>query len=143
MRKKLIERNTPPEWNVRVLTEDDFWTYCDAARIVVREVPLEQPGCRLVCDGKSHIFIHDRLRGVDRMYTLWHEMAHAWLHAPRTQFFLGLNKTLELEANAVAACAMIPRTMIAHYWPSEIAEEYGYPEWLIKFRETLLKYWQL
>lgn len=143
MRRQLIERNVPKEWNVRVLTEENFWIYAAAAGIVVREVPLEQAGCTLRCDGVPHIFIHDQLCGVNRTFTLFHEIAHHWLHPPRIQFFQGMNRNIEFEANAVAACAMLPKTVIQHYWPSEIAEEYGYPEWLIKFRQTLLDYWQI
>jgi hypothetical protein len=54
-----------------------------------------------------------------------------------------MNKNIEFEANVIASCALIPRPMLEHYWPSEIAEEYGYPAWLIKFRQTLLEYWEI
>jgi len=126
-----------------VLTEVDFWDYCAASRIVVREVQLEQPGYSMVYEGRLHIYIHDQLRGVDRLYTLYHELAHHWLHPPRIQFFLGMDKNIEFEANLVAACALIPKTLLAHHWPSEIAEEFSYPTWLIKYRQTLLEYWDI
>lgn len=143
MRKEMILRNTPPEWNVRALTEADFWDYCDTAKIIVREIPLEQPGCRIVHRGQSHIFLSDQLRGVERLHVMYHELGHHWLHPPRVQFFRGWNKKIELEANTVAACALIPRTMLAHYWPSEIIEEFGYPASLIEFRKSLLTYWEI
>jgi Zn-dependent peptidase ImmA (M78 family) len=143
MRRKLIEKKTPPEWNVRVMTEADFWSHADAAGIVVSEMQLEQPGYSIYCDGSPHIFIQDQLRGVDRLYTLWHEIAHYWLHKARIQFFLGLNQDIEFEANLVAACALIPQTMLTHYWPNEIAQEYGYPDWLIKYRQVIFEYWDI
>ena len=40
MRRSLLLQNTPPEWNVRVLTEDDFYQYCDEGGIIVRDVSL-------------------------------------------------------------------------------------------------------
>src|SRR5262249_36092392 len=101
---------------------------------------LEQPGYSIVIKGQKYIFVHDQLRGTDRLFTLYHELAHHWLHPPRPQFFHGLNRHIEFEANVVAACALIPRTRIEHWWESEIAED-GFPERLIKFRQILLKYW--
>lgn len=143
MRRKLFEKNTPKWWNIRQLTEDNFWDFCDERKICVREAQIEQPGYSIKIDGQNFIFVRDDLRGIDRTYTLWHEMGHYFLHPQRIQFFLGLDKTVELEANAFAACALIPRTWLNEGWIGETAKEYGYPEWLIKFRQTLLQYWEI
>lgn len=143
MRKRLIEKNTPPEWNVRVLTEDDFWTYCDERNIDVRPVQLEQPGYSITDPAKPIIFIHDELRGIERLYTLYHELGHHFLHPSRIQFFCGWDQKIEFEANVIAACALVPRTLLTHHWPSEIAELYGYPNWLVTFRQKLLEYWEI
>lgn len=143
MRKKLMEQNCPREWNVRALTEDDFWTYCDDARIIVKETPLERLGLHFKRRGQNVIFVRQELRGAERMFVLWHELAHFWLHPPGIQFFQGYNDQIEREADAVAACAMIPQTVLRHYWPSEIIGLYGYPADLVRFRQDLFDTWQL
>lgn len=136
MRRDLLLRNTPPEWNVRVLTEDDFYQYCDEAGIVVRDTKLKpkQPGLYVHRDGKPHIFISNMLRGAHRLFVGFHELAHHWLHPPGIRMFFGLSRQLELEADIVAACALIPKTVLTHYWPSEIVDLYGYPHELVTRR---------
>lgn len=142
MRRKLIKKKTPPEWNIRRLTEVDFWTYCDAAKIIVREATLEQPGYSIVCDGKPHIFVHNELRGAARLFTLFHELAHHWLHPRRIQFFQGTgSEDVEIEANIVATVALVPKTLLIHYAPSELSDLFGYPDWLIEKRQTILEEW--
>lgn len=141
MRKKLIEKNTPAEWNIRVLTEDDFWSYCDLSRIVVSELPIERHGLHFKRRGAHHIWVSNRLRGPRRNFVLWHELAHFWLHPPGIQFFRSWEDAIEKEADAVAACAMIPRTLLNHYWDSEIAELHGYPLSLVELRRTIFDLW--
>lgn len=127
---------------MKALGEDHFWDYCDTRKILVREAQLEQPGYSIVIEGQRYIFVHDELRGMDRLFTLYHELAHHWLHPPRIHFFRGWNQTTESEANLVATCALIPRTRIIHWCPSEIAAE-GFPDWLIKLRQEVLEYWDI
>ncbi|HKQ74624.1 MAG TPA: ImmA/IrrE family metallo-endopeptidase [Blastocatellia bacterium] len=134
MRRGLIEEKTPPEWNIRVFTEDDFHQYCDAEGIVIREEQVEQPGLYLICDGTPTIFIDDQLRGAERLFVEFHELAHHWLHPPGVRMFFGLGKTIELEADVVAICALIPKTVLIHYWPSEIVDIHGYSHWMVQFR---------
>ena len=134
MRRGLIKSRTPPEWNVRVLTEDDFYQYCDEARVIVRETQLEKRGLYMPIDGVPHIFLNDTLRGVERLYISFHELAHHWLHPPGIQMFHAFRHITETEADIVAACALIPATVLTHYWPTEIAEIYGYPHRLVTLR---------
>lgn len=126
-----------------MLTEADFWTYCDARKIIVRFVQLEQPGYSVIRKVRPKIYLSDELRGEHLLQTMFHEIAHHFLHAPGIQFFCGTNSKIEFEANVVAACALIPKPLLSHHWPSEIAEEYGYSERLIKFRQMLLQYWKI
>ena len=143
MRRGLLLKNTPPEWNVRVLTEDDFWQHCDGAGIVVREAQIEQSGLYLFNDGRPQIYLNDELRGAERLFVAFHELAHHWLHPPRIQFFRGWKKAVEVEADIVAACAMVPQTLLAHYWPGEIAELYGYPHGLVELRREVFDRWRI
>lgn len=144
MRRGLLLRNSPPEWNVKVLTEDDFCYYCNLARITVREMPLNSlPGMYLICEGQPCIFLDEDLRGADRLFTSFHEYAHYLLHPPRVRFFHGYDDVTEDEADAFAICALIPKTVLAHYWPSEIAELYGYPPSLIELRREVFDKWKI
>lgn len=143
MRKQWMERNAPAEWNVRVLTEDDFWLLSAAAGIVVHEVPIERLGVHFKRRHQHLIFINDRLRGVERRFVLWHELAHCYLHPPGIQFFHGFDSLVETEADVFAVCALIPRPALLHYWPSELADLYGYPPDLIEFRQSVWDRWRL
>jgi len=143
MRRSLLLQNTPPEWNVRVLTEDDFYQYCDEGGIIVRDISLEQPGLYIFRDGHPQIFINDELRGVDKLFVSFHELAHHWLHPPGVRMFFGLAKQIEVEADAVAVCALIPKTVLTHYWPSEIAELYGYSHDLVALRCEVFDRWRI
>ncbi len=143
MRKRLLERNAPPEWNVKVFTDSDFWMLCAAAEIVVHEAPLERHGFQLKQHSRHIIFINSRLSGAERSFVLWHEYAHHLLHPPGVQFFHGYASLVEDEADAFAACALIPRPLLSHYWPSEIADLYGYPFDLVAFRQDIFDCWKL
>lgn len=134
----------PPEWNVKVLTESDFWTHADALKIRVREVQLEQDGYSEMNPKRRYIYIHDELRGVERLYALWHEMGHHWCHSAHIQFFLGTNPILEAEAEVIAVCALIPRTILPPRFAwSEIQELYGYPQWMLNWRWTVFRKWRI
>jgi Zn-dependent peptidase ImmA (M78 family) len=141
MRRDLLLRNLPPEWNVRVLTQDDFDYYCDRAGIVVTEKPLEQSGLYIYSDSQPEIFLSDELRGAERLFIAFHELAHHWLHPPGVQMFHGLSTEVEDEADIVAVCALIPRTVLMHYWPGEIAELYGYPPRWVELRREVFDRW--
>jgi Zn-dependent peptidase ImmA (M78 family) len=125
------------------LTQDDFDYYCDRAGIIVREVSLELPGLYICRDGRPQIFLSDELRGAERLFIAFHELAHHWLHPPGIQMFHGFGTRVELEADAVAACALIPKTVLTHYWPSELADLYGYAHDLVNFRCEIFDRWRI
>ncbi len=142
MRRNLIENNAPPEWNIRVFTEDDLHYYCDQAGIEIIERPLEQPGTLIPRDdGKLQLFLNSEMRGAERLFVALHELGHHFLHSPGIQFFLGWDQLSETEADIFAACAMIPITVLKNYWPSEVAELYGYPSGLVDLRWEIWERW--
>lgn len=143
MRRGLVTSRTPPEWNVRVLTEEDFNRYCSDAGIVISETQLEQPGLYMGCDGHPHIFLNDNLRGPERLFVVFHELAHYWLHPANVGMFLGYSTLIEIEADVVGICALIPKTVLTHYWPSEIAELYNYPHSLVSLRCEVFDRWHI
>jgi len=143
VRRSLVENGAPPEWNVRVMTVDDFYSYCDRDGIVVSEKPLGQFGLYMLRDGRPEIHLHELLSGADWLFVGFHELAHHWLSTMRIQFFQGRDMEPEYEADAVAACAMIPRPLLACCQPSEIAELYGYSPNLINLRREIFDRWQI
>lgn len=143
MRRSLLLQNTPPEWNVKVLTQDDFDYYCDRDGIIVREVSLEQPGLYICRGGRPQIFLNEELRGANRLFVEFHELAHHWLHPTGVRMFFGWGKQIEIEADIVAACALIPKTVLTHYWPSEIADLYGYSHDLVTLRCEVFDRWRI
>lgn len=143
MRRGLVLRNTPPEWNIKVLTQDDFDYYYDRNGVIVQETQLEQPGLYVFNNDQPQIYLSDDLRGADRLFVAFHELAHYWLHPPGVRMFFGWAKQVEMEADAVAACALVPKTLLTHYWPSEIADLYGYPHWIVNLRCEIFDKWKI
>ena len=92
------------------------------AGIEVRDRPLQKRGALIRCDGELHLYLNENLRGADLLFVGFHELAHYWLHPLRTRFFSRMNGIIETETNIVAACAMIPITLLTHYRLSEITE---------------------
>jgi Zn-dependent peptidase ImmA (M78 family) len=129
---------------VRVLTEDDFQQYCDQAGIIVRDAQLKKRAMYIWPDGgRPRIFINQNLRGSDRLFVCFHELAHYWLHPHRVRYFSGMKSQVEAEANIVAICAMIPLTVLKNYWKTEIVEIYGCTLDQVEFRETVYKCWKI
>lgn len=141
MRKKLIEKCVPREWNVRILDDDDFWFYCGLQGILVQEVPIMRPGLSFIRRGHNVIWIREGLRGIERRFILWHELAHFWLHPPGVQFFSGFGNPVDNEANAVALCALIPLPVLLRFEIAEIAEMHDYPLSLIATRLQVYDKW--
>lgn len=142
MRRNLLLQNTPPEWNVRILTQDDFDYYCDQNNIAVRERPLEQAGLYVHGDGQPIIYLNDELRGAERQFVAVHELAHHLLGHPSAAHMYHArdaeeDEQFEIEADIVAICWMIPATMLPHYHASEIVDLYGYTREQIEFRREV------
>jgi Zn-dependent peptidase ImmA (M78 family) len=144
VRRQLLFRNTPDEWNIKVHTLEDFYIFCAANSIIVHEdKPLERTGLYLIYEGESHIFIDSRLRGHEKTFVCLHELGHFLLHPLGIQFFTGMSSTVEYEADVVAVCAMIPRPLLRSHWPGEIVEEYGYEIELVEFRQEIFDIWRI
>lgn len=124
----------PRGWNTRVFTERDFFELCDRDDVMVFCASLPVPGFYCVHRGQPLIFFDRDLTGPQRLLVMFHEIGHHWLHCPGIQFFLGHHGKCEFEANLIAACALIPRPLLIRFSLNEIAEEYGYPEELLRFR---------
>lgn len=131
----------PAEWNIRVFTDDDFNQICEVSRVSVFECEMQLEGAYCVYAGSPVIFINHALPWPRKLYVKFHELGHHWLHYPGVQFFLNTNNKVELEANIVAVCALIPASLLIKVSTQELTDDYGYPPELIEFRIEVFKTW--
>jgi Zn-dependent peptidase ImmA (M78 family) len=108
--KKLIK-----EWNKRPLTEKDFFKLCKKFKVLVIEDGSNNMvgrGMYMVIEGIPTIFINSRLTGLERLWTMFHELGHHLLHTPETCFFSdSIHHKDQHEANIFAAIALIPENV--------------------------------
>ena len=126
-------------WNKRPLAEADFYRLCRRFRIHVTEMPLQTNGFYYCMKGRHFIAIDSRLTGHERLFVMFHEIAHFLMHSPDagvTANFHGVGKKTrkELEADAFSLCSLIPRKWIENRTPFEISDEEGIPFDLIAER---------
>lgn len=70
-------------FGTRPLTETDFYRECAARGFEVVELSMYAcNGITMWVRGRVVIAISLRLRGHDRLKTMWHEFGHALLHVP-------------------------------------------------------------
>jgi Zn-dependent peptidase ImmA (M78 family) len=135
-------REYVPYWNVRPLTEDDFYRLCRKFKVRVIEIPLRVPGLFMQVGGKRYLYVSSRLRGVEWLRAALHELGHAILHTPPSGtiayfFRLPPNSKREHEAEAFVAIALIPLCVVLSKLPWEIQEDYGYSTELIELRKWI------
>jgi len=133
----------PERWNLHVFSELDFDSICIKEGIQAFESSMLISGAYCVYDGSPVIFIRRDLPGPEKLFIKFHELAHHWLHFPGVQFFLNTHSKIELEANIVAACALVPRTELLSRSAAEICEEYGYRPELLALRADIYRMWDI
>jgi Zn-dependent peptidase ImmA (M78 family) len=136
--------NLTRHWNSRALTEDDFFKLCKKHKVTVFEMPLQVGGFYYCVLGRPYIAIDSRLNRWKKLFVMFHEFGHFLMHAPDrgvTANFHGIgNRTRkELEADAFATCALLPRPLIESRSIQELVEEDGYTEDLVLDRLVLFR----
>lgn len=105
-------------WNERAFTEEYVLSICRRLRIKVIEYPLAGTlGSYMKVGGRAFITIDSRLRGVQRLYVLLHELAHHLLHVPpdvTVAYFFRLrpHTKQEFEAEVFAAVGLLPESLL-------------------------------
>ena len=115
-------------WNKRALTEDDFYRLCRRFKITVQEMPLSVSGFYYCMKRRHFIAIDSKLPQQKKLLVMFHEFAHFLMHVPDmgvTANFHGIGKKTrkEIEADAFALCALVPRTWIETRAEQEIIED--------------------
>lgn len=139
--KHLLTQLKPYGINERLFTEDDFHRIREQEGVHLVEVPLpemEWQGIYTVYRNVPTIAISANLTGVRRLHVLFHEMAHHWLHAPKTRFFSkNTLEKIQYEAEAVAAYALIPEPLLRSLIAEPFLDVETYPIGLLIFRLQL------
>ncbi len=111
-----VFKNLIKDWNKRALTEKDFFNLCKKLGVLVFE---EDPDCvpgegvYVVVEGIPVIFINNTLKGLKKLWVMFHELGHHLLHTPETCFFSESTvHKAQSEANLFAAIALLPEPMI-------------------------------
>lgn len=117
-------------WNRRPLGEADFHRLCKRFRVTVTEMPLQTNGFYYCMRGKHFIAIDSKLCGREKLFVMFHELAHFLMHTPDagvTANFHGVGKKTrkEAEADAFAHCALIPKSWIEQRTLDEISDDQG------------------
>ena len=116
------------EWNERELTESDLYRLCRRFKIGVTEMPLGVSGFYYRVMGRDFIAVDSKLSGPKKLLVLFHELGHFLLHTPdsgATANFHGVGRRSrkEIEADAFALCAIIPKRMLETRSMDEMIDE--------------------
>lgn len=130
-------------WGRRALTEADFHRVRESHGVLFVEIDhedMEWTGLYTHEFGPPTIIINARLRGIERLRVLFHELGHHLFHAPATCFFSddSVNK-VEEEAKAFALVALIPKQMIRKMLSWSLFEDDLLPVELLNQRLKLLE----
>ena len=130
------------KWNQRPLTENDFHRLCKSRKITVQEMPLRVSGFYYCVMGRHFIAIDSKLPPTRKLLVMFHEFAHFLLHSPHGPFtanyhgYHGLSgrSRAEMEADAFALCALMPKTWLESDRLAELAEEAGFDMDMVRDR---------
>jgi Zn-dependent peptidase ImmA (M78 family) len=131
-------------WNRRALTEDDFERCCEQEGIEVIEAEtLPYPavsGLYTELRGVPVIAISPRSKGLRRTLTLFHELAHHFMHSPDSGLFPKASyRKFDNQARAVALCALVPEPLLRRFIKGEVYEDDTLPHELLNARLKVLE----
>lgn len=134
-------------FNQRSLTESDALTFCEENEITVLEsdVPTSFYFC---CYGRHFIVLKKSLRGLKKLFSLYHEICHFSRHsgceASSQAFFYGLIESKnETEADAFATICLVPVTALDNWDFLESHPRSRYAKKLFKDRQRLAFLYQI
>lgn len=136
------------QWNKQPLTEEDFHRLCRRQKVVVQEMPLTVSGFYYCVLGKHYIAIDSKLKHHEKLFVMFHEFAHYLMHAPDTNATanfhgIGQKNRKEIEADAFAICALIPKPWIENRTIQELIEDEGLPVEIVKERREMYEMFRI
>ncbi len=135
---QLIKKKLP-EWNERVLTDDDLYDFCQRGNVRIVESDLfKHKGEYSIRKNVNFILLQKNLKQSEKLWVGFHELGHHLLHYPVPHYFSkGLCRKMDKEANFFAAIALLPTNIIKKRTFVEILEDYNYPKGLIIIRKEI------
>jgi Zn-dependent peptidase ImmA (M78 family) len=134
-------------WNKRPLTEQDFWALCKKFGVEVYEnggEHMKWKGVYTMLDGIPTIIIDARLAGLEKLWTMFHELGHHLLHSPATCFFSDSTvHKAQSEANAFAAIALIPEQAVRQRYLWDLYEVDEFAAKLFQIRLEIFEMYQI
>lgn len=138
MLSQIIKKKLP-EWNERVLSEDDFNNIC--ARLGVRVMESDffsRKGEYVIHDKIPFILLKKSLKRPEKIWVAFHELGHHLLHAPvGHKFSMGTVGKMDRQAQFFAAIALMPSSLVLTKTFGEIADEYNYHTQLLNIRKDI------
>ncbi|MCD9188293.1 MAG: ImmA/IrrE family metallo-endopeptidase [Pyrinomonadaceae bacterium] len=105
-------------FNERAMSEADFYTICESENIKVIETDAPTSFYFSV-EGNHFIIIKKSLKGLRKTFSMFHELAHYFLHGgdhlSRAYFYGMLKSKNEFEADALAVIALLPRKSLKSF----------------------------
>jgi Zn-dependent peptidase ImmA (M78 family) len=137
-----------PDYGHRSLTLADGLDQCEARGYRVLEIPMRDlfGVTRRVQGSIIYITLNALLDPAEKTVTLWHEIGHCVLHDFKSAVLrsFGLHQDRrELEAEAIALAAYIPRVAAEHLTVPEIAERYRIRLALADLRKLAIKHFDI
>ncbi len=131
-------------WNRRILTYEDFEFLCTQLGVYVLSLPVEIEGLYTHYRERPVIVLSQALTGHRRTFIAWHEMAHFLCHHPGiARFDVTSISKAERQANAIAACALIPQRLIRTMEFNAIAEQLNLPHDLVLQRADVWRNYRM
>ena len=125
-----MRRLVPRHWNKQVFTWADFEFFCGLDGVSVYEQPLqERPAFYCVFAGSPSIFIDHKVKKSRRLWVLFHELAHHWLHTPEIHWFDGFDQRayVSLQRTATPRLSWFLSNEFAQLPTTDLVELYGVP----------------
>jgi len=131
-------------WNERPLSEVDLYQLCKRFKIRVQEMPLTVGGFYYRLMGRDFIAVDSKLPTPRKLAVLFHELGHFLFHTPEsgaTANFHGIGRRTrqEIEADAFALCAIVPRSWIESRSIEELVDIEGIPAEMVDARYEILR----
>lgn len=128
-------------WNRRALTLEDFEALCAQLGVTVLTLASPIEGFYTHYRARPVIVLSQSLTDQQRTFIAWHELAHHLLHHPGIALFDHTSTSkAERQANIIAACALIPQTIIRACEFSVIEDEFNVSREVVLLRAQI---WQL
>lgn len=134
-----ILKRKVPDWNERILNDDDFYLTCERSAVnVIENENLKCKGEYTIYKNVSFIVLKKGLKPEMLRWVGFHELGHHLLHYPvNHRFSKSLYRRMDREANYFAAIALIPTRVVEVQSFDEIVNEYNYPAELITIRKEI------